>query len=78
MRSKEPPLDYQWACYSGLDSQPYSRGFVTAFLTFHSAGRSCGPCPGWVEIKTVAEGPGGANVVGLGWGSAENFVMPFF
>lgn len=48
------------------------------FLTFHSAGCSCGPCPGWVEINTVAEGLGGADVVGLGWGSAENFVMPFF
>ena len=51
---------------------------MTAFLTFHSAGCSCGPCPGWVEIKTVAEALGGADVVGLGWGSAENFVMPFF
>ena len=51
---------------------------MTAVLTLHSTRRSCGPCAGCVEIKTVAEGLGGADVVGLGWGSAENFMPPFF
>lgn len=51
---------------------------MIAVLTLHGAGCSCGPCPVWLEIKTVAEGLGGADVVGLGWGSAENFVIFFF